>query len=50
MVAYLKAGPQVRTYSDYLMAAHEAKKEDSYRVAPRPQESNYWSSSQTKDY
>ena len=29
MVAYLKAGPQVRTYSDYLRAAREAKKEDS---------------------
>ena len=29
MVAYLKVGPQVRTYSDYLRAAREAKKEDS---------------------
>ena len=29
MVAYLKAGPQVRTYSDYLRAAREAEKEDS---------------------
>ena len=29
MVAYLKAGPQVRTYSDYLRATREAKKEDS---------------------
>ena len=28
MVAYLKAGPQVRTYSDYFRAAREAKKED----------------------
>ena len=28
MVAYLKAGLQVRTYSDYLRAAREAKKED----------------------
>ena len=28
MVAYLKAGPQVRTYSDYLRAAREAEKED----------------------
>ena len=29
MVAYLKAGLQVRTYSDYLWAAQEAEKEDS---------------------
>ena len=29
MVAYLKAGLQVRTYSDYLRAAREAEKEDS---------------------
>ena len=29
MVVYLKAGPQVRTYSDYLRAAREAEKEDS---------------------
>ena len=28
MVAYLKAGPQVRTYSDYLRAIREAEKED----------------------
>ena len=28
MVAYLKAGPQVRTYADYLRAAREADKED----------------------
>ena len=28
MVAYLKAGPQVRTYLDYLRAAREAEKED----------------------
>ena len=26
-MAYLKAGPQVRTYSDYLRAAREAEKE-----------------------
>ena len=32
MVAYLKAGPPVRTYSDYLRAAHEAKKEDSIEL------------------
>ena len=29
MVAYLKASPQEKTYSDYLWAAREAKKEDS---------------------
>ena len=28
MVAYLKVGPQVRTYLDYLRAAREAEKED----------------------
>ena len=28
MVAYLKVGPQVRTYSDYLRATREADKED----------------------
>ena len=28
MVAYLKVGPQVRTYSDYLRAAREVEKED----------------------
>ena len=28
MVAYLKVGPQVRTYSDYLKATREAEKED----------------------
>ena len=33
MVAYLKAGPQVRTYSDYLRAAKEAKKEDSLELS-----------------
>ena len=33
MVAYLKAGPQVRMYSDYLRAAREAKKEDSIELS-----------------
>ena len=28
MVAYLKVGPQVRTYSDYIRATREAEKED----------------------
>ena len=33
MVAYLKAGPQVRTYSDYFRATREAKKEDSIELS-----------------
>ena len=33
MVAYLKVVPQVRTYSDYLRAAREAKKEDSIELS-----------------
>ena len=32
MVAYLKVGPQVRTYSDYLRATCEAEKEDSIEL------------------
>ena len=32
MVAYLKVGPQVRTYSDYLMASREAENEDSIEL------------------
>ena len=36
MVAYLKAGPWVRTYSDYLRAAREAKKEDSIELSYSP--------------
>ena len=36
MVAYLKAGPQVRTYSDYLRATREAKKEDSIKLSQSP--------------
>ena len=53
MVAYLKAGPQVRTYSNYLRAAQEAKKEDSTEpshsprtrvtdTAPKPQPSSFF--------
>ena len=38
MVAYLKVGPQVRMYSDYLRAAWEAEKEDSIEL---PQNPNY---------
>ena len=42
MVAYLKVGPQVRTYSDYLRATHEAKKEHSIELCwdPRAQTTN----------
>ena len=40
MVAYLKVGPQVRTYSDYLRAIREAEKEDSNRVALKLQNPN----------
>ena len=36
MVAYLKVGLQVRTYSDYLRAACEAKKEDSIELPQGP--------------
>ena len=33
MVAYLKVGPQVRMYLDYLRAAREAEKEDSIELS-----------------
>ena len=33
MVAYLKAGPQVRTYLNYLRATREAEKEDSIELS-----------------
>ena len=36
MVAYLKVGPQVRTYSDYLRAAREAEKEDTIDSSQSP--------------
>ena len=36
MVAYLKVGCQVRTYSDYLRAAREAEKEDSIELSWSP--------------
>ena len=36
MVAYLKVGLQVRTYSDYLRATHEAEKEDSIELPHSP--------------
>ena len=37
MVAYLKAGLQDRTYSDYLRPAHKAEKEDSMELSQSPQ-------------
>ena len=42
MVAYLKVGLQVRTYSDYLRATWEAEKEDSKELpqGPRTQATN----------
>ena len=36
MVAYLKVGPQVRPYSDYLRVTREAKKEDSIKLSQTP--------------
>ena len=36
MVAYLKVGPQVRTYSDYLRTTREAEKEDSIELSQSP--------------
>ena len=33
MVAYLKMGPQVRMYSDYLRATREAEKEDCIELS-----------------
>ena len=36
MVAYLKVGPQVRTYSDYLRATREAEKEDTIELSQSP--------------
>ena len=36
IVAYLKVGPQVRMYSDYLRATREAGKEDSIELPHGP--------------
>ena len=36
MVAYLKVGPQVRTYSDYPRATREAEKEDTIELSQSP--------------
>ena len=42
MIAYLRAGPQVRTYSDYLRVALEVEKEESmeFSQSPRTQATN----------
>ena len=50
MVAYLKAGPQVRTYSDYLRATWEAEKEDSMELpwGPKIQATGHYF--QTRSY
>ena len=37
MVAYLKASPQEKTYSDYLQATREAEKEDSMTYPEAPE-------------
>ena len=49
MVAYLKVGPQVRTYSDYLRAAREAEREESIEL-PQSSRSQTADVPQTKDY
>ena len=36
MVAYLKASPYEKTYSDYLQAVREAEKEESMELSPNP--------------
>ena len=42
MIAYMKAGLQIRTYSDYLRATQEAEKEESMELpwGPRTQATN----------
>ena len=37
MLTYLKAGLQVRTYSDYLRTTQEAEKEDSIELPEAPE-------------
>ena len=49
MVAYLKVGPQVRTYSDYLRVTREAEKEDTIKL-PKASEPKLLMAFQTKDY
>ena len=36
MVAYLKASPHEKTYSDYLQVAREAEKEESMELSQNP--------------
>ena len=52
MVAYLKVGPQVRTYSDYLRATREAEKEDLIELprSSRIQAANSPSKSRTTSF
>ena len=50
MVAYLKAGPQVRMYSDYLRAAREAEKEDSIKLSRGSRSQLADGPSKTKDH
>ena len=50
MVAYLKAGPWVRMYSDYLRATREAKKRIFNQVVSEFQDPNSRWSIQTKDH
>ena len=49
MVAYLKAGLQVRMYLDYLRAAREAEKEDSMEL-PQGSRTQTADGPQAKDY
>ena len=49
MVAYLKVGPQLRMYSDYLRATREAEKEDSIEL-PWDSRTKLLMAPQAKDY
>ena len=49
MVAYLKVGPQVRTYSDYLRATRETEKEDWIEL-PQSSRTQTADGPPTKDY
>ena len=50
MVAYLKVGPQVRTYSDYIRATREAEKEDSIEFPQGSRTQTAHGPPQAKDY
>ena len=50
MVTYLKVGPQVRMYSDYLRAIREAEKEDSIELPQGPRNQTADGPPQAKDY